>query len=92
MSHLLAPVIPLALGAAVSPLLFGLEMLALTAAQQAVGDWRLDGCTLYVTKEPCPMCAGAIVNARIERLVFGCTNPNAGAVQSLYTLLADPRL
>ena len=68
------------------------EMLALTQAEEAVGDWRLADCTLYVTKEPCPMCAGAIVNARIPRLVFGCFNPKAGAVRTLYQLLEDPRL
>jgi len=49
------------------------EMLALGAAQQALGDWRLEGCTLYVTKEPCPMCAGAIVHCRPDRVVFGCS-------------------
>jgi len=68
------------------------EILAIREAAQAVGGWRLVGATLYVTQEPCPMCAGAIVNARIPRVVFGCTNPKAGAVQSLFTLLEDPRL
>ena len=68
------------------------EMLALTAAQQVIGDWRLEGCTLYVTKEPCPMCAGAILQARISRLVYGAMDPKAGAVGSLYQLLADDRL
>ncbi len=68
------------------------EMLALREAARAVGGWRLVGATLYVTQEPCPMCAGAIVNARVERVVFGCDNPKAGAVQTLYQLLEDPRL
>ncbi|MGH8324937.1 MAG: tRNA adenosine(34) deaminase TadA [Steroidobacteraceae bacterium] len=68
------------------------EMTAIRQAAQAVGGWRLVGATLYVTQEPCPMCAGAIVNARIERLVFGCDNPKAGAVRSLYRLLEDERL
>jgi tRNA(adenine34) deaminase len=63
------------------------EMLALTAAQQAVGDWRLEKCTLYVTKEPCPMCAGAIVHCRPERLVFGCADPKSGAAGSWINLL-----
>jgi tRNA(adenine34) deaminase len=68
------------------------ELLAIRQAAQAVGGWRLVGATLYVTQEPCPMCAGAIVNARIERVVFGCDNPKAGAVKTLYRLLEDPRL
>ena len=68
------------------------EMLAITQAEEAVGDWRLNDCTLYVTKEPCPMCAGALVNARIQRLVFGCHNPKAGAVETLYQITTDPRL
>lgn len=68
------------------------EMIALTQAAAALGSWRLAGCTLYVTLEPCPMCAGAIVNARVPRVVYGATDPKAGAVESLYTLLADPRL
>ena len=68
------------------------EMLALTAAQSALGDWRLEKCTLYVTKEPCPMCAGAIVNARVRRLVYGCPNPKAGAVATLYQIPTDARL
>lgn len=63
------------------------EMLALTAAQIAVGDWRLERCTLYVTKEPCPMCAGAIVHCRPERLVFGCPDPKGGAAGSWINLL-----
>jgi len=68
------------------------EMIAITQAAQSLGSWRLDGCTLYVTLEPCPMCAGAIVLARIPRLVYGATDPKAGAVASLYRLLDDPRL
>jgi tRNA(adenine34) deaminase len=69
------------------------EMLALTAAQQAVGDWRLDGCTLYVTKEPCPMCAGAIVHCRPDRIVFGCADPKGGAAGGWINLLeANPPL
>ena len=68
------------------------EMLALTAASASVGSWRLDGCTLYVTLEPCVMCAGAIVLARITRLVYGATDPKAGACSSLYTIPTDPRL
>ena len=68
------------------------EMLAIRAAAQVVRGWRLVGATLYVTQEPCPMCAGAIVNARIDRVVFGCHNPKAGAARTLYQLLEDPRL
>ena len=68
------------------------EVLALRAAAAAVGSWRLDGCTLYVTLEPCAMCAGAIINARIGRVVFGATDPKAGAVRSLYRVADDPRL
>jgi len=63
------------------------EMLALTAAQQSVGDWRLEKCTLYVTKEPCPMCAGAIVHCRPERVVFGCPDAKAGAAGGWINLL-----
>jgi len=68
------------------------EMLALRRAAARLGRWRLKGCTLYVTLEPCPMCAGAMVAARIDRLVFGCSDPKAGAIESLYQLAADPRL
>ena len=68
------------------------EMLAITQAAQALGNWRLDGCTLYVTLEPCPMCAGAIVLARIPRVVYGAADPKAGAAATLYRLLDDPRL
>ncbi|MCH7226000.1 tRNA adenosine(34) deaminase TadA [Haloferula sp. A504] len=63
------------------------EMLALTAAQDAIGDWRLEGCTLYVTKEPCPMCAGAIVHCRPDRVVFGCADEKAGAAGGWINLL-----
>jgi tRNA(adenine34) deaminase len=55
-------------------------------------SWRLCGATIYVTQEPCPMCAGALVNARIDRLVYGCPNPKAGAVRTLYQLVEDSRL
>ena len=68
------------------------EMIAITQAAQALGDWRLSGCTLYVTLEPCPMCAGAIVNARVPQLIYGCGDPKAGAVRTLYQLCDDPRL
>ncbi len=68
------------------------ERLALTLAGRALGTWRLDRCTLYVTLEPCPMCAGAIVQARIARLVYGASDPKAGACSSLYRLTSDPRL
>ena len=67
------------------------EIMALREAAKALGMWRVEA-TLYVTQEPCPMCAGAIVNARVARLVFGCTNPKAGAVTTLYQLVTDPRL
>jgi tRNA(adenine34) deaminase len=68
------------------------EMLALTAAEEAVGDWRLTDCTLYVTKEPCPMCAGAIVHTRLARVVFGAPDPKAGAAGSALNLLQFPTL
>jgi tRNA(adenine34) deaminase len=68
------------------------EMIAITQAAAAIGDWRLEGCTLYVTLEPCPMCAGAILQARIPTLFFGAADPKAGAVQTLYRLLTDERL
>jgi len=67
------------------------EIVALREAAQAIGHWRIEG-TMVVTQEPCPMCAGALVNARIARLVFGCTNPKAGAVATLYQIVSDPRL
>jgi tRNA(adenine34) deaminase len=68
------------------------EMIAITQAAESLGSWRLDGCTLYVTLEPCPMCAGAILQARVPLLVYGATDPKAGAVDTLYQLLRDPRL
>ncbi len=67
------------------------EILALRAAAGVVGDWRLTGATMYVTLEPCPMCAGALVAARVSRLVFGAADPKAGACGSLYNLCSDPR-
>ena len=63
------------------------EMLALTQAESALGDWRLSDCTLYVTKEPCPMCAGAVVHVRLARVVFGVADPKAGAAGSALNLL-----
>ncbi len=68
------------------------ELLALRAAAAALGSWRLDDCTLYVTLEPCAMCAGALVLARVPRLIFAATDPKAGAVGSLYDVPGDPRL
>ncbi|MBI5088893.1 MAG: nucleoside deaminase, partial [Actinobacteria bacterium] len=68
------------------------ELLALRRAASVVGNWRLDECTLYVTLEPCPMCAGAVVNARVARLVFGASDPKAGAARTLYQVADDPRL
>ena len=68
------------------------EMIAITQAAEARRSWRLDGCTLYVTLEPCPMCAGAILQARIPTVVYGAADSKAGAVQSLYRLLDDRRL
>jgi tRNA(adenine34) deaminase len=68
------------------------EMIALTAAAADVGDWRLDGCSLYVTLEPCAMCAGACVLARLQRIVYGADDPKGGAVRSLYQICSDPRL
>ena len=66
------------------------EMLALTQAEAAVGDWRLIDCDLYVTKEPCAMCAGALVHTRIRRVIFGCTDPAAGTAGSVINLLQMP--
>src|SRR5215467_10502198 len=66
------------------------EMLALTQAEEAVGDWRLTDCDLYVTKEPCAMCAGALVHTRIRRVIFGCTDPSAGAAGSMMNVLQVP--
>lgn len=68
------------------------EMLALTQAEEAMGDWRLTDCTLYVTKEPCPMCAGAIVHVRLARLVYGASDAKAGAAGSALNLLQFPTL
>jgi tRNA(adenine34) deaminase len=68
------------------------EMIALTQAASALEEWRLEGTTLYVTLEPCPMCAGAIVNARIPRLVWGADDPKAGACRSLMNIVQDDRL
>jgi tRNA(adenine34) deaminase len=68
------------------------EMLAITQAEEAVGDWRLTECDLYVTKEPCPMCAGAIVNARLRRVIFGCPDPKTGAAGGMINLLQMPPL
>jgi len=68
------------------------EMIALTQAAAALETWRLEGCTLYVTLEPCAMCAGAMVLGRVDRLVYGATDPKAGAVESVFRLLGEPRL
>jgi tRNA(adenine34) deaminase len=68
------------------------EMIAITQAAQSLEDWRLENCTLYVTLEPCPMCAGAILQARVPRVVFGAVDPKAGAVESIFRLLSDARL
>jgi tRNA(adenine34) deaminase len=68
------------------------ELYALRAAAQQLGRWRLSGCTLVVTLEPCFMCAGALVNARVDRLVYGAPDPKAGAVDSLARVCTDPRL
>lgn len=68
------------------------EMLALREAARRLGSWRLEETTLYVTLEPCPMCAGALVNSRVPRVVYGCDDPKAGAARTLYELGNDPRL
>lgn len=68
------------------------EVLALRAAAEKTGSWRLDGATIYVTLEPCPMCAGALVLARVPRLVYAAQDPRAGAAYSLYNIVQDPRL
>jgi len=68
------------------------EVLALRRASERLGSWRLEGCTLVVTLEPCTMCAGALVLARVQRLVFGAFDPKAGAVASLWDVVRDPRL
>jgi len=68
------------------------EMIAITQAAESLGSWRLLDCTLYCTLEPCPMCAGAIVQARIPTVVYGTTDPKAGACHTLYQITSDPRL
>jgi len=68
------------------------EMLAITQAEAVLGDWRLTDCDLYVTKEPCPMCAGALVHARLKRVIFGCSDPNGGAAGGFINLLQQPNL
>src|ERR1700751_1250594 len=68
------------------------EMLALTQAEAAVGDWRLTDCDLYVTKEPCVMCAGALMHVRIRRVIFGCSDPRSGGAGGLVNLLQNPSL
>ncbi|KPL21226.1 MAG: hypothetical protein AMJ75_10380 [Phycisphaerae bacterium SM1_79] len=68
------------------------EIIALTQAAAALENWHLNGCTIYVTLEPCPMCAGALVLSRMERLVYGCDDPKAGACKSLYNIVQDERL
>src|SRR5215210_6498095 len=68
------------------------EMLAITQAESVIGDWRLNACDLYVTKEPCPMCAGALVHTRMKRVVFGCPSMKDGAGGSLMNLLQHPKL
>ena len=67
------------------------EMIAITQAAAALSSWRLEKCTLYVTLEPCPMCAGAVLQARVPRVVFGASDPKGGAVTTLYRMLDDPR-
>ena len=68
------------------------EIIALTQAAAALQSWRLNGCTMYVTLEPCPMCAGALVLSRMDKLVYGCDDPKAGACKSLYNIVQDERL
>lgn len=68
------------------------EIIALTQAAAALENWHLNGCTMYVTLEPCPMCAGALVLARIDRLIYGCDDPKSGAVKSLFSITRDERL
>ena len=68
------------------------EIVALTQAAEFIGNWRLGGCTLFVTLEPCPMCAGALVLGRLDRVVYGTDDPKTGAVRSLYNIVEDPRL
>jgi tRNA(adenine34) deaminase len=68
------------------------EMIAITQAAHALGNWRLEDCAMYVTLEPCVMCAGALVQARLPLLVYGAADPKAGACESLYRIVSDPRL
>ena len=68
------------------------EMIAITQAAEALGDWRLEDCTMYVTLEPCPMCAGAVVQARVPTVVFGAHDPKAGACKTLFFIASDARL
>ncbi|AQQ08859.1 tRNA-specific adenosine deaminase [Sedimentisphaera cyanobacteriorum] len=68
------------------------EMIAITQASEYIGSWRLHGCTIYVTLEPCTMCAGAMVLARMDRLVYACDDPKTGAARSLYNIVQDERL
>lgn len=68
------------------------EVIAIRRAAEKLGRWRLSGCTLYVTLEPCTMCAGAIIHSRLDRVVYAAIDPKAGAIESLYKILADPRL
>jgi tRNA(adenine34) deaminase len=68
------------------------EIIAMRAAAKVMGYWRLVDCAIYITLEPCPMCAGAIVNARIEQVIYGCRDPKAGGTRTLYQICDDPRL
>jgi tRNA(adenine34) deaminase len=68
------------------------EMLAITQAESVMGDWRLTDCDLYVTKEPCPMCAGAAVHARLRRVIFGCPDPKGGGAGGLFNIVQNPAL
>src|SRR3712207_2194357 len=68
------------------------EMLAITQAESVIGDWRLNECELYVTKEPCPMCAGAMIHVRFKRVIFGCPSPKDGAAGGLLNILQHPKL
>jgi len=68
------------------------EMLAITQAESVLGDWRLNECELFVTKEPCPMCAGAIVHVRLSRIVFGCPDPKGGGAGGLFNIVQNPSL
>jgi tRNA(adenine34) deaminase len=68
------------------------EMLAITQAESVMGDWRLTDCDLYVTKEPCPMCAGAIIHARLRRVIYGCADPKGGGAGGVFNILQNPAL